>query len=263
MLSAVDPSARALLEQLLPQWQALLHLDLIGVYLFGSLVTGDFDEVSDIDLMVVTESDLTAAQFHALDHMQQQAVQRLPEWEHRLEVVYLSRRALRTFRTERSTIAVISPGEPFHFKEAGNDWLINWYLVRAKGLTLLGQAATTIIEPISTDEYLAAVRQQVLEWRDWVQTVRDSLPGQGYAILTMCRALYACMHGEQASKRQAAEWATEQYPAWAAAIRDAWHWRKTWREISDDPHVHFPRTQQFVLFAIEQIDSGFPAITPP
>jgi hypothetical protein len=32
----------------------------------------------------------------------------------------------------------ISPGEPIHRIQAGMDWLVNWYLVRTGGVTLLG-----------------------------------------------------------------------------------------------------------------------------
>ena len=45
--------------------------------------------------------------------------------------------ALRTFRSQSSTIGIISPGEPFHLLEAGSDWLISWYALRKDGLALL------------------------------------------------------------------------------------------------------------------------------
>jgi predicted nucleotidyltransferase len=254
--SHVDQAAHDLLTMLLPEIRMIFSAELIGIYLYGSLVSGDFDDMSDIDLMVVSSGSMSSAQFAALDALHQQAVRRFPQWENRLEVAYLPQRALHTFRTESSTIAVISPGEPFHYKEAGNDWLINWYIVREKGLALYGADVRAVIDPISHEEYLASVRRQVLEWGDWVQTVRDHVASQGYAILTMCRALYACTHGEQVSKKRAAQWAMQQYPQWETAIRDAWYWRSSWREESRDPLETFPRTEQFVRFTIEQVQSG-------
>lgn len=254
--SIVDQTVHDLLTMLLPEIRTIFSAELIGVYLYGSLVSGDFDEISDIDLMVVSSDGISGAQFAALDDLHQRAVRHFPQWENRLEVAYLPQRALRTFRTEVSTIAVISPGEPFHYKKAGNDWLINWYIVREKGLALIGAPAAEVIDPISKDEYLAGVRRQVLEWGDWVHTVRDHLAAQGYAILTMCRALYACANGEQVSKKRAAQWAMQHYPEWEPEIRDAWHWRKAWHEVKRDPLETFPRTEQFVHFAIEQIQSG-------
>ena len=53
------------------------------------------------------------------------------KWDDRIEIAYLAVIALKTYRSHVSQIAVISPGEPFHVKEAGKDWLINWCVVRA------------------------------------------------------------------------------------------------------------------------------------
>ena len=48
----------ALLDNLLFQMQQVLGANLVGLYLYGSLVTGDFNpECSDIDLLAVTGSD--------------------------------------------------------------------------------------------------------------------------------------------------------------------------------------------------------------
>src|SRR5215216_4948894 len=84
---------------------------LVGLYLFGSLATGDFDAaVSDIDLLAVL-ADLAQAN---------------PAWDDRIEVVYISTPGLANCRTDTTTIAVISTGEPFHVMKAGPDWILNW-----------------------------------------------------------------------------------------------------------------------------------------
>ncbi|MDQ5867841.1 MAG: nucleotidyltransferase domain-containing protein, partial [Chloroflexota bacterium] len=119
---------------------------LVGVYLYGSLVTGDFDMgASDIDLLAVTSSDIDSSEFEQLDRMHLDFISRNKEWEHRLEIAYLSVDALKTYRWRASNIAIISPGEPFHVKEAGKDWLLNWYIVREKGIALAGPHPMTII----------------------------------------------------------------------------------------------------------------------
>lgn len=57
-----------------------LDADLIGTYLFGSIVTGDFDAaLSDIDLVTVTHSGLTTEQFHRLDSVHHALTQRSPD----------------------------------------------------------------------------------------------------------------------------------------------------------------------------------------
>src|ERR1035437_7278621 len=50
--------------------RAVLGNELVGLYLYGSAVSGDFDEdVSDIDLVAVTRPDVSAIEIAALERM--------------------------------------------------------------------------------------------------------------------------------------------------------------------------------------------------
>jgi predicted nucleotidyltransferase len=220
---------------------------LVGIYLYGSAVWGDFDDdISDIDLLVVLTRDIDDALFACLDAWHQDLEARFPAWAGRLEIAYISTTALQTFRSHNSPIAVISPGEPFNVKEAGIDWLINWYTIRQQSVVLYGLALAMVIPDISALEFRANVRQQVSEWRDWVSHTRDSRPFQAYTILTMCRALYAWDSGTQVSKRVAAEWAMQQLPDNAGVIANALEWRSDHREL-DIKHAATYR------FAVEMV----------
>ena len=140
-----------LLDSLLAQIQAVLEQKLVGVYLFGSLVWGDFDQgSSDIDLLVATASDIDDQEFSDLDQMQLAFVDKHARWENRIEILYVTTAALQAFKSHSYKLAVISPGEPFHIKEADKGWLMNWYMVQEQGRTLFGPAPTTLIDPIST-----------------------------------------------------------------------------------------------------------------
>ncbi|MBE0696115.1 MAG: nucleotidyltransferase domain-containing protein, partial [Anaerolineaceae bacterium] len=63
------PEVNLVLEELLPNVQAILGADLIGMYLDGSLATGDFDEDSDIDFVAITRGEISAEVFAALAAM--------------------------------------------------------------------------------------------------------------------------------------------------------------------------------------------------
>ena len=81
----------------------------------------------------------------------------------------------------------------------------------------------TLIPDISQPEFVAAVRERAGAWKAWVDRMRT--PGaQSYAVLTMCRALYAHAHGTQASKQQAALWAAERMPEWESLIQQSLAW---------------------------------------
>jgi len=250
-LLSVEPR---LLSRLLDQMERVLDQDLIGLYLYGSLVTGDFDpEISDLDLLAVTASDIDAQQFEALDDMHNAIAAQNPQWEGRIEVQYIAASALETFKTQRSQIAVISPGEPFHLKEAGIDWLINWYLVREQGRVLFGPSPKTVIPSITKEEFLQAVREQARHWVQWANQPRDQR-GQSYAILTMCRALVAYQSGEQPSKNQAALWMQERFPQWSSLIEKALVWRKASDHELEGHEETFSETAAFIHFLDEQFD---------
>lgn len=248
------PDIRALLDLILSRMRESLGERLAGLYLYGSLAAGDFDyEISDIDLLAATATVIDENEFDELGKMHNDLVRENKQWENRLEIAYVSLDALKTFKTRKNEIAIISPGEPFHFKEAGKDWLLNWYFVRENGVTLFGAPPETIIAPISKKEFLRGVREQAEEWREYIIRAKDSRQYQGYAILTLCRALYAIKNGEQASKKRAARWAQAQMPEYSSLIQKALEWRAASSEENVNHEATFPETRRFVLYVIDQI----------
>ena len=216
---------------------SVLGKKLVGLYLHGSCITGDFDEnVSDIDLVAVLDDDLTADQLEALASLHDGIARRNPEWHDRVEVVYISRRGLADFRRLPSPAAVISPGEPFHAIEAGEDWLITWYPARKHGVALIGPPADEVIPIISRDEYVEAVRSHMRSFPSHLP-VSPHLGALAYAILTMCRGLYTLEHGELVSKAQAAAWAERRLPQWSELIRSARAWRQSGEKSPAPPTV--------------------------
>ena len=237
-----DAEIEALLGRLTGEIRRNSNGSLVGLYVYGSLVSGDFDkDRSDIDLLAVVDRDVEGDFFMRLDRMHARFVEAHPAWEDRIEVAYVPALALKKFRAETSEIAVVSPGEPFHHKAAGKDWLLNWYVVREVGVTLWGPTPDTLIPEISQREFVEAVRAQAEAWKTWVYNMRA--PGaQAYAVLTMCRALYTHTHGRQASKKQAALLAAEWLPEWAPLIRQSLYRRN---EVRDDEEG-FYETVRFV-----------------
>jgi len=247
-----------LLERLLSGVQAVLGKKLVGLYLYGSLVTGDFDHgSSDIDLVAATSSEIDAKEFEALQKMHADFADKHTNWQGRIEVQYLSVAALKTFKSKSSKMAAISPGEPFHIKEAGKEWTINWYVVQEKGVTLVGPSPKTFIDPISQEEFMQAVQEQAKQWSERIPHLPKRQPSQAYAILTLCRALYSLKHGEQVSKKQAAVWAKKEYPEWSVCVQNALVWREAWRDENVDHDATFQETLRFVRFVISQCE------TPP
>ncbi|MCP4003835.1 MAG: DUF4111 domain-containing protein [bacterium] len=255
----MDPTpfadANELLAGLLGQMKSILGRKLIGLYLFGSLTTGDFDPgVSDVDLLAVTSTEIDPSEFEALSAMHGNCAHDNPDWEDRVEVLYKSVEGLRTFRSRTSPITAISPGEEFHLKSSGPDYLMNWYLVREQGIALFGPPPGSLIEPIAREEFIDAVRKYAIAFAD---RVRDAIPRkeQAYTILTLCRALYAHTLGEHVSKRRAAAWASEEIPEYSELIQRALTWRDAWREEPVEHAATLPETVAFVDLVIARINA--------
>jgi predicted nucleotidyltransferase len=229
----------------------VLGTSLLGLYVFGSLVAGDFDPaVSDVDLLAVLTKDPTVAVGASLGQMHADLASRYPRWKDRIEVVYISRTGLRAFRAGQHLMGVISPGEPFHLIRATRDWVVNWYPTRQQSRSLIGPAIETLIPEIPREEYLQAVGQYLTEFMAPV-TEHSSLGSQAYAVLAACRALYTVKSGERPSKVQAAARATSDFPQWRQVIEDALEWRRhQWEtptaETIDKAVAMVPRTQRFV-----------------
>jgi aminoglycoside adenylyltransferase-like protein len=253
-LTAPTPYAdvNALLKLLLSGIQQSLGNRLVGLYLYGSLSTGDFDNAcSDVDLLAATLSDIDDGDFANLQQLHSDIATNHPRWDDRIEVAYLSMAALRTYHLHSSKIGIISPGEPFHIKEAGNDWLMNWYMVREMSVTLYGPSPKTLIDPIAKKELLQAVQEHAKGWREYVQGIK--LRGsQAYAVLTLCRALYTLRNRELVSKKQAARWAARELPEWSELIQNALVWREARSDEQINHEATLPETRRFVDFAVSQ-----------
>lgn len=217
---------RHILDRLIGELKRILTGDLVGIYLYGSLVSGDFEiATSDIDLVVVLQAGLDERQFQALRTMHARVVGDHPEWNDRLELAYISRRALKTFRVTESTIGIISPGEPFHLIQAGEDWLISWYDLRRNGMAWHGPPIQSLIDPIPERDWLDAVSEHICAYRRAVKDAADIMV-LSYIVLTAARGVYTLAHGQAASKAKAAAWAQHSFPRWSGLIARAWHWRR-------------------------------------
>lgn len=81
--------------ELLGGVRAVLGSQFVGAYLFGSPACGDFDRDSDVDVLVVTEGELSGEQFEALRATHERLARADSPWATQLEVSYIPRAALR------------------------------------------------------------------------------------------------------------------------------------------------------------------------
>jgi len=227
---------------------------LLGLYAYGSVVTGDFaPERSDLDLLAVLRADPTASILDVLAPLHQRVAEEHPEWAGRIEAEYLSVQALTDFRTCPRPMVRISPGESLHLVAATRHYVLNWYTARLQGLPLWGPEPTAIIPEITQAEFRDVVIEHAANWPKWVQDMRGPGP-QAYAVLTLCRALHAVSEGRQASKKQSGAWALEVLLQWADLIG----WANQWWYAggSDSDASRLPEVTRFVQEVSARVCGG-------
>jgi Domain of unknown function (DUF4111) len=244
------------LALLLARQRALLGEQMVGLYLYGSLATGDFDRASsDIDFVAATTVTLDETAVAALRALHAEIAASGGACGRRLEGAYLPLAALRRDEPARCRHPFLSETTPFGVFALGVDWVINRSTLREHGVVVCGPAPATLIDPVTpaelTAELTAAVRVLLRdEWRffgDGNDAQHAQRYWQAFAVLTMCRALYALDHAEILSKPTAAQWAERHLPLeWTPLIRRALAWRHD--KQPDTPAL--PETLRFIQYAL-------------
>jgi predicted nucleotidyltransferase len=206
------PDVNETLDLLLANVREILRDHFVGMYLYGSLATGDFDpQTSDIDFLVVTADTLPPEKITELERMHRQIWDGRMKWADKIEGSYVHRGLIRRHDPDGAPCPTVNEGE-FFVDKRGSDWIIQRHVIRECGVTLAGPDPRSLIDPVSPDAIRDAVRGVLQEW--WFPMLQESswLAERGseyhaYAILTMCRALYALEHGTILSKPAAARWA--------------------------------------------------------
>ena len=245
-----DPTLGVLLNDLVARIRGRLGDKLTGLYLWGSYALGDFDpRISDLDLAAALADDVDEREYAALDAMHEAFAEAYPTWAGRVEVRYASVATLNA-PADGGEILSISPGEAFNRRRSEESWLVDWYVLRGRGITLHGRPPAELLAPIPPDRFVAAVRANVESWDAWGDHVQ-TLKQQAYVILLMCRALYATRHGDQLSKPGAGRWAQRELPEWADLISRAIAWRQAPEDADGAPTE--PETRRFVDAARRRI----------
>lgn len=222
------PEINAVLHHLLVQVQQILGSEFVGLYLYGSLSSGDFNlHSSDIDFLVVTTHELPESIVGKLEAMHQELARSPLKWAAKLEGSYLPLAHLRRYDPTAPPCPQINEGR-FYTAVHGSDWIIQRHILREQGVALAGPPLQQLIDPVLPAEIRQGVRGILQEW--WAPMLDDpsflQRPDyQAFAVLTMSRALYTLDHGEIASKPASAHWAKQQLgPEWAPFIDQALRW---------------------------------------
>ncbi len=192
----------------------ILQSQFVGMYLFGSLANGDFDQHSDIDVLFVTHQEISDNTFSTLAAMHKRINELDSPWGIQLEVSYIPQAALRRFDPGNKTHPHMDRGndEVLHWMAHESDWIVQRHLLRENGIVISGPDLKTLIDPVTPAQLQKAVSDVLPLWVDptLADPMRIRARGyQSYCVLSLCRMLYTLRTGGILSKPRAAAWAMQ------------------------------------------------------
>jgi nucleotidyltransferase-like protein len=153
------PDVNAIVDILQSNVQSIIGDHFIGMYLDGSLTSGDFDQDSDIDFVVVTDDEISSDIFLALQALHEHIAEMDSPWAIQLEGSYISLRTLRRYDPAHTMYPNIERGSGERLKMVQHDeaWAVHRYILRERGIVLAGPDPQTLIDPVSPDDLRQAM----------------------------------------------------------------------------------------------------------
>jgi predicted nucleotidyltransferase len=229
------PELRSVLETFVGGVQDAVEANFVGAYLVGSLATGDFDDDSDIDFLIVTFEELTDAQIQSLQalHLELHSLGYYPA-QH-LEGSYIPRDLLnRADQVGTQPLWYIDNGSTILERSLhDNKWHVRWIL-RERAITLSGPDPKALVQPVLREALLSEMLVSVEKLRSHFVVEIDKPLGwfnsrfaQSFTVLTCCRMLHTLQDGAVRSKLAGVEWAERSLGSeWHKLTRQAWAERK-------------------------------------
>jgi hypothetical protein len=225
------PELRPVLERFVEGVQNALQRNFVGAYLVGSLATGDFDLDSDIDFMIITNDELTAAEVRSLQtlHIHIHGLGGYPA-EH-LEGSYLNKDSLnRPDLVGVQELWYVDNGSTTLERSVhDNRWHVRWIL-RERALVLLGPDPKAFMPPVSGEALRTEIVIALPELAThFIAEIGKPLAyfntrfGQSFTVLTCCRMLHTLQSGVVKSKLAGVRWAEQSlHLEWHELICQAW-----------------------------------------
>lgn len=188
---------------------SVLGENFVGMYIHGSLSTGDFNMTSsDIDFIVLIREALSIEAFENLKQMHDKFLINEGEWARRFEGSYV------IFDWLKNLDRPIIPrpyynGGILSYETYGFEWILELFILREHGISVVGEPLQAMI-PLVESSLLRQATQNLMEnsWLPFIEKENSfSSEYQQYAVLTMCRVLYMQAYGQIVSKKVASSWA--------------------------------------------------------
>ena len=211
--------------------RAVLGDNFVGLYLLGSLAIGDFDLTSDVDFMIVTNSELTRDQVELVQSAHTKLIAGDSRWVRHLEYSIFPRQKLsqksspygphgRDDSAARQLWYFNNGGSAIERSDHDNTLVTRWTL-RYRSKAVLGPEPAAFAPEVTSDELRQEIRNSMLGWEKLFtpDSPYNNRFHQVFFGLNNCRALQGLHEGKITSKREGVKWAKRQLDAqWHAPI---------------------------------------------
>jgi predicted nucleotidyltransferase len=262
------PELRQVLNAFVDEVTAELKENLVGIYLVGSIASGDFDLDSDVDFLVVTNTELTETDMNSFQDVQIKvhSIDCYPA-KH-LEGSYISISDLNNWETVGIKKLYYFDNGSTAYEQSihDNKWHVRWIL-RERGITLVGKNPNTILQAIPLNMLIDEIKTSMLQSMEIFQSeinrplsFCNSRFGQSFFVLTYCRMLHTLQTGTVQSKKAGMIWAKQfVVPKWVKLIDQAWKERQGVRFMvkihQRAEQTLLYETLDFIKYAVAQIDN--------
>jgi len=235
----------------------------VGLYLSGSLATGDFDLTSDVDLIVVSDRELDAESVERVQAAHSACISQDTRWVKHLEYSFFPLESLRTKSSpylENGTRNPDNTRELWYFNNGSatiersdhDNTLVTRWTLRNRSKVVLGTEPQDFAPEVTPNELRREIKNSMLGWgqllREDVAPVNNRFY-QSFLVLNNCRVLQDLHEGKITSKREGVDWAKQHLgPEWHSLIDFCWQERQdTGINVSQpsDPEV-FKQTLAFM-----------------
>jgi predicted nucleotidyltransferase len=145
------PELNGVLHELVASVRTILGESFCGAYLQGSFALGDADVHSDVDFVIVTHEEVSAAQLAALQDMHSRIYALESPWAQHLEGSYIPRDSLRRLESPRRRYLYLDNGSRELVRDDHcNTRVVRWSL-REHGIVLAGPDPKSLVDPVTAE----------------------------------------------------------------------------------------------------------------
>lgn len=246
----------SLLDAFVTNLQVILKDNLLACYLQGSFAVGDWDEDSDVDFLVVIDTELADAEVNQLNAMHTELFNSFLPWSHHLEGSYFPKDLLKQQDPHHSPIWYLDNTATELVRSTHDNELVVRWVTREHGITLYGDNPQTYIDPIDIPAMKAEIKRTMHNWGNEILSGEyeiKSLWAQPFTVISYCRMLQSLETGRIESKLAGVQWAKSNLDIkWHDLIQTAWGNRpnpseKAWLPAPDQA---IKDTHDFIRYAL-------------